>query len=164
MQPRKCTKSSILALVSHSQPVERAFDNSAVCFYFENGQLKLHVVWDALRDVKLCESHWIGGAVDRQALRDVFGDRTYGSLEGLPLLHTDRVSPFLRVLNAHAQLAMRNAVERGKTMVGGGGDGWNLKPYGSEENVMSWLETAELGVAPVAIDLTDPSASTSSQG
>jgi hypothetical protein len=56
---------------------------------------------------------------------------------------------------------MRSAVEQGRAEVGGGGDdGWSFKPYGSVENVTLRLETAELG----AVDMTDPSASTSSQG
>ena len=148
------------ALSTLLQPIERAFDNSAVCFYLDSasGQLKLHVVWDDLRNKRLCESQWIGGEADRVTLHSVFNDITYGSLEGMPLLHTSKVSPFHRVLNAHAQLAILRAKEWQKAA----GD-WSFKPYGSEDNVISWLEATELGAEMLPPGHSIPSSSHSYQ-
>ena len=154
---------SVLAVVSPAascvslQPIERAYDNSAVCFYEDpaDKRLKLHIVWDELKSQKLCDCQWLGGIKggSHDALVKAFGDKTYGALEAQPLLFYDsKVVPFRRVLSAHAQLSLERALREGKMT-----ESWSFQDYRSTDNVLTWLKDAELQEPPVEGSLSESS-------
>ncbi|EFJ39098.1 hypothetical protein VOLCADRAFT_108760 [Volvox carteri f. nagariensis] len=133
-----------------SKPIERAYDNSAVCFYEDpaDKKLKLHILWDELKSQKLADCQWLGGPKGKgyAELTNAFGDTTYGDLEARPLqYYSSTVVPFRRVLSAHAQLSLNLAQRDGK-MAGS----WTFQDYRSIENVLTWLRTAELQEPPIA--------------
>ncbi|KAG2440234.1 hypothetical protein HXX76_004346 [Chlamydomonas incerta] len=133
-----------------SKPIERAYDNSAVCFYEDpaDEKLKLHILWDELKSQKLADCQWLGGPKGKSyaELINAFGDTTYGDLEARPLqYYSSTVVPFRRVLSAHAQLSLDRAQRDGK-MAGS----WTFQDYRSIENVLTWLQTAELQEPPIA--------------
>ncbi|EFJ42402.1 hypothetical protein VOLCADRAFT_107248 [Volvox carteri f. nagariensis] len=132
-----------------SKPIERAYYNSAVCFYEDpaDKKLKLHILWDELKLQKLADCQWLGGPNSKgyAELTNAFGDTTYGDLEARPLqYYSSTVVPFHRVLSAHAQLSLDRAQRDGK-MAGS----WTFQDYRSIENVLTWLQTAELQEPPI---------------
>ncbi|EFJ42657.1 hypothetical protein VOLCADRAFT_107157 [Volvox carteri f. nagariensis] len=133
-----------------SKPIERAYDNLAVCFYEDpaDKKLKLHILWDELKSQKLADCQWLGGPNGKgyAELTNAFGDTTYGDLEAQPLqYYSSTVVPFRRVLSTHAQLSLDRAQRDGK-MAGS----WTFQDYRSIDNVLTWLQTAELQEPPIA--------------
>ena len=53
--------------------------------------------------------------------------------------------PFRRVLSAHAQLSLDQARRDGKMA-----ESWTFQDYGSQDVVVTWLQTAELQEPPIA--------------
>ncbi|EFJ42651.1 hypothetical protein VOLCADRAFT_97238 [Volvox carteri f. nagariensis] len=133
-----------------SEPIKRAYNNSAVCFYEDpaDKKLKLHILWDELKSQKLADCQWLGGPNGKgyAELTNAFGDTTYGDLEARPLqYYSSTVVPFRHVLSAHAQLSLDRAQRDGK-MAGS----WTFQDYRSIDNVLTWLQTAELQEPPIA--------------
>ncbi|EFJ42646.1 hypothetical protein VOLCADRAFT_107150, partial [Volvox carteri f. nagariensis] len=131
-------------------PIKRAYNNSAVCFYEDpaDKKLKLHILWDELKSQKLADCQWLGGPNGKgyAELTNAFGDTTYGDLEARPLqYYSSTVVPFRHVLSAHAQLSLDRAQRDGK-MAGS----WTFQDYRSIDNVLTWLQTAELQEPPIA--------------
>ncbi|PNW84873.1 hypothetical protein CHLRE_03g161900v5 [Chlamydomonas reinhardtii] len=140
-----------------SKPIERAYSNSAVCFYEDpaDKKLKLHILWDELKSQKLSDCQWLGGPNGNgyAELTNAFGDTTYGDLEARPLqYYSSTVVPFRRVLSAHAQLSLDRAQRDGKMA-----ESWTFQDYRSIENVLTWLQNAELQEPPIANSVSDSS-------
>ncbi|EFJ40881.1 hypothetical protein VOLCADRAFT_107945 [Volvox carteri f. nagariensis] len=136
-------------------PIERAYNNSAVCFYEDpaDKKLKLHILWDELKSQKLADCQWLGGPKGKgyAELTNAFGDTTYGDLEARPLqYYSSTVVPFRRMLSTHAQLSLDRAQRDGK-MAGS----WTFQDYHSIENVLTWLQTAELQEPPIAGSMSE---------
>ena len=129
------------------KPIEWAFDAGRICFWKdEDGSLRLKLLDPSLRSVNIVnKARALQGTYFVEPVGSVVLGKTFGDIEGYPLVITGLHQPYMRCLWFQAFQARKRAILKGWIR----SDEWELSEYYTEgvdrlRKVRDWMVNADL--------------------
>ena len=93
--------------------IEHAFDTGRLTIYEDDGHLRFHILDGGLAKIAIAADLMGTEGGQENWSHCLYGDKTFGELEGQKVLFLNDARPFRRCLCLHARVTRLAAIERG---------------------------------------------------